>query len=698
MASFTETLSLIIDAKTGGAIRDVNQLGTATKGLGDNQTATAGKTGFLQGKLNDMGVTGAAAGGMIATALGTAAVAGVAALTKFALDGVKAQVALADSVRKVSVASGLSAEQASRLVEVSGDYGIEVGTVEKAMLRFGLQTQKNEEIFRSHNVAIERNKDGTVDLEGTLVNVQKAFKATGDETERNRILTDLFGKAGKDLIPILGETKDLKQALADVDAGRILNEDDLQQARDYQLAMDGLGDALDTLQRSLGQALIPMLTEFAVVLSESLSGINDLAGAVGGLDNVVSFAWKSFSPLSLGMGVAGGAAKALDGDFSGAAESIVRGTGLIGNTFASVTGLFGGAKEETNKLTDAQKRYAEASRELNDAAVTTGTTTKELTALRREETAAERELEGVTNDVADALETENEAARTAIDLGNQRLNATAGLLGADLNLAEAKEKVFIAYAKVAEIEAAGKTGTQEHTEAIRDAQRADIALVQSKLAVDEAVKKLTEQAKSGEISMTDYQAQLTKIKESNPDLAHSVDVITFATGMLHGKIDALPERKYTFFYGDGTHLNATMDAAERRLHNLGQFAKMTPEQMAALLAANFVVQRKVGGPIPGAVNDAVPIIAHGGEYVLSADVVSRIKNGRPSFGARSAQPAGASFAPAMPSATTHGENGTPSAGTTLVIPLVIGGRAMTEVVVSELNRSGGPKISQRAVV
>lgn len=45
--------------------------------------------------------------------------------------------------------------------------------------------------------------------------------------------------------------------------------------------------------------------------------------------------------------------------------------------------------------------------------------------------------------------------------------------------------------------------------------------------------------------------------------------------------------------------------------------------------------RKDGGPIPGATHQPVPVMAHGGEYVLSADVVDRIKSGRPSRGAGS---------------------------------------------------------------
>ena len=44
------------------------------------------------------------------------------------------------------------------------------------------------------------------------------------------------------------------------------------------------------------------------------------------------------------------------------------------------------------------------------------------------------------------------------------------------------------------------------------------------------------------------------------------------------------------------------------------------------------VSRNIGGPVPGIVNASTPIMAHGGEYVLSADVVDAIKRGAPSRG------------------------------------------------------------------
>jgi hypothetical protein len=62
------------------------------------------------------------------------------------------------------------------------------------------------------------------------------------------------------------------------------------------------------------------------------------------------------------------------------------------------------------------------------------------------------------------------------------------------------------------------------------------------------------------------------------------------------------------------------------------FAPFFPSSTITVKAAPPKVSRQVGGPIPGPSGLGVPTLAHGGEYVLSADVVSAIKRGAPSRG------------------------------------------------------------------
>ncbi len=62
-------------------------------------------------------------------------------------------------------------------------------------------------------------------------------------------------------------------------------------------------------------------------------------------------------------------------------------------------------------------------------------------------------------------------------------------------------------------------------------------------------------------------------------------------------------------------------------------ASAVAASMTALASQASNGGRFFGGPVPGASSEAVPMTLHGGEYVLSADVVDRIKSGRSSRGA-----------------------------------------------------------------
>lgn len=82
---------------------------------------------------------------------------------------------------------------------------------------------------------------------------------------------------------------------------------------------------------------------------------------------------------------------------------------------------------------------------------------------------------------------------------------------------------------------------------------------------------------------------------------------------------------------DDSEFKNKVQAARVALMNLGRsWAK--PGVGGATKGAS-VVWLQHGGPVAGSRSTAVPIMAHGGEYVLDADVVDRIKRGVPSAGA-----------------------------------------------------------------
>jgi hypothetical protein len=69
-----------------------------------------------------------------------------------------------------------------------------------------------------------------------------------------------------------------------------------------------------------------------------------------------------------------------------------------------------------------------------------------------------------------------------------------------------------------------------------------------------------------------------------------------------------------------------------------QFPGLIPGSFGGDLPSIFPT-RYTGGPVPGPTSMPVPILAHGGEYVLSADIVEAIRTGAPSRGLEPMAPA-----------------------------------------------------------
>jgi phage-related protein len=74
---------------------------------------------------------------------------------------------------------------------------------------------------------------------------------------------------------------------------------------------------------------------------------------------------------------------------------------------------------------------------------------------------------------------------------------------------------------------------------------------------------------------------------------------------------------------------------------LGKFSFTVPSWVPGLGGKNFSMPNmpylETGGPVPGAFGQPTPIVAHGGEFVLSADVVNAIKRGAPTRGLKASQ-------------------------------------------------------------
>lgn len=439
MSTTSERIELLITASSQGAV----------KGIKETESALGGLKGATQGANDQLSKMSGGIipniGSAMKTALPLAAAAGAAALAKFAVDGVNNFVNLASEVRNFGRVSGASAEESSKIVAVLDDMEVSSEAGGKAMFKLGTNVADGGAKLQAFGVEVAKNKDGTTDLVGTLLNVADAYKSTGDQGERNALVMEAFGRSGKELIPILEQgRKGLEKFFASAENNhQILSQEDLDMAREYELAIDALNDAMGGLQRSAGSALVPVITDLANTTAMSITEIDQLTGSVGGLTGVLGFANEAFNPLQMGLSAATGAAKILSGDFRDGAQEMTGMFGIVGmgvSKLGELTGVFNSGGAEIDKFTASQGRLQEAQQNVAKVFADSTSSVKDRKEAQRELNAAENESEAIIGRVSAALQTNGSRLAENAVAAQGLVNATLGVQGAQLNVEVATQK------------------------------------------------------------------------------------------------------------------------------------------------------------------------------------------------------------------------------------------------------------------
>lgn len=274
MASFTERIRLVFDV-------DNRQ---ATTGIGGIRNAVRDAEGFTGKFRAGMSSAVGSIGDFVRSGPGMVTVAGAAGAALLSFADKAQQLAL--KVGKLSEATGMSTESASRWVEVAGDVGVEAdklaGLVQKLTSNLGATPDK----FAALGVEIQHAKDGSVDMNATLLDAIGVLNKTTDPTKRAALAQQLFGKAWADAAELIGmSADDLSKRLGEVSDAKIISPDDVKRAREYRDSMDKLSDVGEDLAITLGKAVLPVLTATADAvgwLSDTAESADDAIGTLSG--------------------------------------------------------------------------------------------------------------------------------------------------------------------------------------------------------------------------------------------------------------------------------------------------------------------------------------------------------------------------------------------------------------------------------
>lgn len=203
-----------------------------------------------------------AALGAVKANAGALAVAGGAALATFAVKAVTAFQETALAAGKFADATGLSVEEASRLIEVSGDLGVEAGSVETAINKMNKTLGGTPEVFAKFGAKVIFAKNGSVDANETFLQTIDLLNGIKDPAKRAAAGTELLGKGFKDLGEIIaGGSDSLRASLDDIASGQVITDAELKKAREFRATMDDLNDLLQSFTIEAGGAFVEIVAD-----------------------------------------------------------------------------------------------------------------------------------------------------------------------------------------------------------------------------------------------------------------------------------------------------------------------------------------------------------------------------------------------------------------------------------------------------
>ena len=252
----------------------------ATAGINGFRSSLAQADGF-SGKLK-AGVSslGSMFGSFVKSPQGAAVAVGAAGAAMFKAVGDALDLGLA--VGKLKDATGLSADEASRWIEVAGDMGIEADTVAGLMTKLEMNIGKNPEKFKELGLQIRYASDGTVDANGTMLAAIDLLNKQTDPAKRAALGAQLFGKSWKDASELIVKGGDaVKKKLDEVSGSKIVDQKEIDQAREFRDTLDDLKDVGENLVITVGQAVIPILNDMIPVLTEVAKAVGFVSDAVG---------------------------------------------------------------------------------------------------------------------------------------------------------------------------------------------------------------------------------------------------------------------------------------------------------------------------------------------------------------------------------------------------------------------------------
>ncbi len=200
--------------------------------------------------------------------LGVGALGAVAGLTKLILGTAKT----ADDLDELSQKTGISTTRLQELAFIGKQSGTDIDTMTGSMAKLvrSMDATKSygapaAQAFRTLGVSVRDAHGNLKDSEQVFYDTLNALGKVGDDTERDALSMEIFGKSAQELNPLILMGADGMKTMSDQahTLGAVMSEEDVKAAADLNDKIDGLKMGFQGTANTILSAFIPAFSGVA---------------------------------------------------------------------------------------------------------------------------------------------------------------------------------------------------------------------------------------------------------------------------------------------------------------------------------------------------------------------------------------------------------------------------------------------------
>lgn len=271
-----------LDAKTAlvkyeGELQDTDD---ATKTFGDTVRDMASAIGV---EVNPMVEKLASKFDGVSAAMGAGVLVAGTVITSLTSMSVKL-ANTADDLLTLSSQTHISTDELQKLQYAADFVDVEVSTMTGSITRLTKSMDEARHGSGNASEAFHKLHINVKNANGSLRNANDVFYESidalgriGNETERDSIAMEIFGRSARDLNPLIdaGSQKLKDLGIEAENVGYVIGEKDLEAAGKFKDELDKMNKSTETLTRQLGEAFLPVLTKIVDTLNETMKSMSD---------------------------------------------------------------------------------------------------------------------------------------------------------------------------------------------------------------------------------------------------------------------------------------------------------------------------------------------------------------------------------------------------------------------------------------